>query len=40
MELLDYGIWIHFKEIINPIYIGREIHSVSFNNGNILACGL
>ena len=29
-----------FKEIINPIYIGREIHSVSFNNGNILACGL
>ena len=29
-----------FKEIINPIEIGCEIHSVSFNNENILACGL
>ena len=28
-----------FKEIINPIEIG-EVYSVSFNNGNILACGL
>ena len=29
-----------FKEVFKPIWIGYEIHSVSFNNGNILACGL
>ena len=28
-----------FKEIINPIKIG-EVNSISFNNGNIFACGL